>query len=306
MLSSALTQSDLAHLTLGSETLPTQGGSMEARDLGSLKTVQFSNPMNTRSLSASRKRESNLHRRREARRALPLPILERNDAVLKHLGLAHLGAERQLSRGDGERDDLIQEGRMGLIRALDRFEPTRGHRLSSYAMPRITGEILHYRRDRLRTLRIPWRLNELHVKGMKIQNDQQQRGQPALDASDLAHRLGVTPQRWQQACIAHQHRHLLSLQSPKQEHATSPHPVSTHLESLPARSTLHNDPQLSWLKTALKSLDPVRRRWLCAHWIDGLSITTIARLEGIDRRTLQRLLSDSLSDLRMQAVAATS
>ena len=100
--------------------------------------------MISQSPSTSCKNQSTLHRRREARRALPRTILERNDAVLKHLGLAHLGAQRQLNRGDGERDDLIQEGRMGLIRALDRFEPTRGHRISSYAMPRITGEILHY------------------------------------------------------------------------------------------------------------------------------------------------------------------
>lgn len=256
--------------------------------------------------SPSCKCQSNRHRRREARRALPQPILERNDAVLKHLGLAHLGAQRQLHRGDGERDDLVQEGRMGLIRALDRFEPARGHRLSSYAMPRITGEILHYRRDRLRTLRIPWRLNDLHAKGMKIQTDRQHRGQPALDASGLAHALGVTRQRWQQACMAHQHRHLLSLQAPQQATATTSQPITTHLESLPARSKHHSDPQLTWLRTALKSLDPERRRWLCAHWIEGLSITAIARHERIDRRTLQRLLNDTLRDLRLQAVAATT
>ena len=279
---------------------------MKASDLGNLKTVQHPNPMITRSPSASRKRQSNRHRRREARRALPRPILERNDAVLKHLGLAHLGAQRQLNRGDGERDDLIQEGRMGLIRALDRFEPTRGHRLSSYAMPRITGEILHYRRDRLRTLRIPWRLNDLHSKGMRIQNDRQQRGQPTLSASDLAHTLGVTPQRWQQACMAHRHRHLVSLQTPKQAQATGSHPVTTHLESLPAQSRHQNDPQLTWLKTALESLDPLHRRWLWAHWFDGLSITAIARHERVDRRTLQRLLHNTLQELRMQAFAATT
>ena len=88
---------------------------------------------------------------------------------------------------------------------------------------------------------------------MRLQTDRIQHGQQALDAAGLADALGVTPQRWQQACIAHRHRHLVSLQAPKQATVTSPHPVSTHLESLPARSTHHNDPQLSWLKTALKA-----------------------------------------------------
>ena len=77
-----------------------------------------------------------------------------------HLGLAHLGANRLLHNGSGERDDLMQEARFGLIRALDSFEPSRGHRISSFAMPRITGQIRHFRRDRLHTLRIPWRLGE--------------------------------------------------------------------------------------------------------------------------------------------------
>ena len=256
--------------------------------------------------SPSFQSQSERHRLRECRRELPLHILQRNDTVLKHLGLAHLGALRQLKRGDGERDDFIQEGRLGLIRALDQFEAFRGHRVSSYAMPRITGQILHYRRDRLRTLRIPWRLNDLHAKGMKIQADRLHRGEPAWDASTLAQRLGVTLQRWQQACMAHQHRHLVSLQTSTRALATSSHDTATHLESLPARPNHQNDPQLTWLKTALHGLDPGRRRWLCAHWLDGLSITAIARQEGLDRRTLQRLLSETLDDLRVQAVAANS
>ena len=132
---------------------------------------------------------------------------------------------------------------------------------------------------------------------MRIQNDRQQRGQPALDGSDLAHNLGVTPQRWQQACMAHRHRHLVSLQTPIQAQATGSNPVTTHLESLPAQSRHQNDPQLSWLKTALKSLDPLHRRWLWAHWVDGLSITAIARHERVDRRTLQRLLHNTLQEL---------
>ena len=74
--------------------------------------------MISQSPSTSCKNQSTLHRRREARRALPRTILERNDAVLKHLGLAHLGAQRQLNRGDGERDDPHpRRAKWALIRA---------------------------------------------------------------------------------------------------------------------------------------------------------------------------------------------
>ena len=147
------------------------------------------------------------------------------------------------------------------------------------------------------------RLNDLHSR-MRIQNDRQQRAANLECIRPGPHPRGHTPAL---ATGLHGPPASSSGVSANTETGTS-HRVQrhTHLESLPTRSTHHNDPQLSWLKTALKSLDPVRRRWLCAHWIDGLSITAIASLEGIDRRTLQRLLNDSLRDLRRQAVAATS
>ena len=116
--------------------------------------------MTTNTQPAAIQRRLELQRQHERRRSIPEHILQRNDAVLMHLGLAHLGANRLLHNGSGERDDLVQEGRYGLIRAVERFEASRGHRISSYAMPRITGQIRHYRRDRLQTMRIPWRLSD--------------------------------------------------------------------------------------------------------------------------------------------------
>ena len=102
-------------------------------------------------------------RRREQRRSLPKSILERNDAVLEHLGLAHHAAIHQAARYPGEQDDLVQEGRVGLIHGVANFDPQRGFRISTYVLTRINGQILHFRRDRQHTLRIPWRLKEFCV-----------------------------------------------------------------------------------------------------------------------------------------------
>ena len=103
---------------------------------------------------------SKRHLRQEGRRSLPPCIQQRNQQVLEHLGLAHCAARRQQQRGPEEFDDLLQESRVGLIRGMDRFDPQRGLRHSSYLLSRATGQILHYRRDRSRTIRIPWRLRE--------------------------------------------------------------------------------------------------------------------------------------------------
>ena len=102
-------------------------------------------------------------RRREQRRSLAKPILERNDAVLQHLGLAHHAAIHQAARYPGEQDDLVQEGRLGLINGMANFDPQRGLRISTYVLARVHGQILHFRRDRQHVLRIPWRLKEFCV-----------------------------------------------------------------------------------------------------------------------------------------------
>ena len=110
---------------------------------------------------------SQRHLHQESRRGLPPWIARCNQQALKHLGLAHCAARRQQQRGPEEFDDLLQESRVGLIRGLERFDQQRGLRPSSYLLSRATGQILHYRRDRSRTIRIPWRLRDLYAAGMK-------------------------------------------------------------------------------------------------------------------------------------------
>ena len=129
---------------------------------------------------------SQRHLHQESRRGLPPCIARRNQEALKHLGLAHCAARRQQQRGPEEFDDLLQESRVGLIRGLERFDQQRSLRPSSYLLSRATGQILHYRRDRSRTIRIPWRLRDLYAAGMKIQREREQNRQPLLSDQDLA------------------------------------------------------------------------------------------------------------------------
>ena len=239
-------------------------------------------------------------RRHERRRPIPAHILQRNDAVLMHLGLAHLGANRLLHNGPGERDDLVQEGRFGLIRALERFEAGRGHRISSYAMPRITGQIRHYRRDRLQTLRIPWRLGDLHARGMKVQEQRLHVGLPQLSNEVLAKQLGVTTDRWQEACMAHLDRRVQSLHRQRSNSDGSSEPEA-RIDCLQEQGRQPADPQREWLIQRLACMEPNHSHWLCAFWIDGLSISEIARRERIDRQILRAALIGILNTLRAEA-----
>lgn len=65
--------------------------------------------------------------------------------------------------------DLEQIGMIGLLRAIDRFDPTKGVSFSSFAVPHIRGEILHFLRDHATVVKIPRRWNEFHAQANKIE-----------------------------------------------------------------------------------------------------------------------------------------
>ena len=82
--------------------------------------------------------------------------------VTEHLPVAEHIAHRFRNRGQPE-EDLRQVATIGLINAVDRFDPDRGSDFLSFAVPTITGEVRRYFRDSTWSLRVPRRLKELHT-----------------------------------------------------------------------------------------------------------------------------------------------
>jgi RNA polymerase sigma-B factor len=78
----------------------------------------------------------------------------RERLIERHLPLVRALARRFAGRGE-QLDDLVQVGAVGLIKAVDRFDPARGCDLASFAVPTIVGEIRRYLRDRASPLRVP-------------------------------------------------------------------------------------------------------------------------------------------------------
>ena len=86
----------------------------------------------------------------------------RDRLVTGHLALAEHVARRFGNRGQPD-DDLSQVAMMGLINAVDRFDPHRGTDFLAFAVPTITGEIRRYFRDHTWAVRVPRRLKERHA-----------------------------------------------------------------------------------------------------------------------------------------------
>jgi RNA polymerase sigma factor (sigma-70 family) len=84
-----------------------------------------------------------------------MKLSERDETILRNLGLAKSEAHKFSLKCPEPFDDLCQVGYLGLIKAVERFDPSRGFAFSSYAVPLIQGEIRHYLRDKSSVVRIP-------------------------------------------------------------------------------------------------------------------------------------------------------
>ncbi|MER5917215.1 SigB/SigF/SigG family RNA polymerase sigma factor [Streptomyces sp. NPDC001982] len=84
----------------------------------------------------------------------------REEIVEAWLPMAQRLAGRFRSRGESY-EDLRQVAALGLVRAVDRYDPERGHAFESYAVPTVTGEIKRHFRDHMWTLHVPRRVQDL-------------------------------------------------------------------------------------------------------------------------------------------------
>lgn len=135
------------------------------------------------------------------------PSIElRNKLVKLHIGLVRKMAHKFSHQCSEPYEDLEQIGYFGLIRAIERFDPSQGYAFSSFAVPYIRGEMLHFLRDRSTLLKIPRRWQELYNEGQKVRKELAEiLGRPPKDA-EIAKRLKVSLQEWQETKLAAQNR----------------------------------------------------------------------------------------------------
>ncbi|MER5342102.1 RNA polymerase sigma factor SigF [Streptomyces mirabilis] len=115
----------------------------------------------------------------------------RNTLVELNLALVKFAASRFRSRSE-PMEDIIQVGTIGLIKAIDRFELSRGVEFPTFAMPTIIGEIKRFFRDTSWSVRVPRRLQELRLDLAKAGDELAQQLDRAPTVGELAERLGIT------------------------------------------------------------------------------------------------------------------
>ena len=110
----------------------------------------------------------------------------REQLVLAHLNLARFLASKFKNRGESL-DDLVQVATIGLIKAIDRFDISRGLEFTTFATPTIMGEIKRHFRDKGWSVRVPRRLQELSAKVTQVSDKLTEKLQRSPSAVSYTH-----------------------------------------------------------------------------------------------------------------------
>ncbi|MYT22581.1 SigB/SigF/SigG family RNA polymerase sigma factor, partial [Streptomyces sp. SID7760] len=213
-----------------------------------------------------------------------------------NLSLVKYAARRFRGRSE-PMEDIVQVGTIGLIKAINRFDPERGVEFTTFAMPTIVGEIKRFFRDTSWAVKVPRRLQELRIDSAKAHDAlEQDLGREPTDA-ELAERLHVTPAELvegQKAAHAYSAR---SLDAPTQEDGD--HNAYADRPSLGAEETAYDTIEcLESLKPLLAGLPERERTLLSLRFGDGLTQSEIGERLGLSQMHVSRLLNRTLTTLR--------
>ena len=114
----------------------------------------------------------------------------REQLVAGYEGLVHFLARRFQNRGEPI-EDIVQVGYLGLIKAIDRFDPKLGNEFTTFATPTILGEIKRYFRDKGWAIRFPRRLQELYQQVVRVNEEMKNQLGREPSVGEVAARLGV-------------------------------------------------------------------------------------------------------------------
>jgi RNA polymerase sigma-B factor len=138
----------------------------------------------------------------------------RNRIVELNMGLVRKEAHHWVNQCSESYEDLVQVGCMGLIRAIERFQLSKGNAFSSFAIPYIRGEIQHYLRDRSTSVKIPRRWLELKQQAVKASYQLREELNRQPTEQEIATKLNISLKEWQEVKLAAKNREPLSLDMP--------------------------------------------------------------------------------------------
>ena len=224
----------------------------------------------------------------------------RDALVEDHVPLAQFLARRFAHRGEPH-EDLVQVALLGLLKAVDRFDPERGLQFSTFATPTIVGEVKRHFRDKGWAMRVPRRVQELHLQLARVVGGLSQELGRSPTVAEIAAHVGGSEEEVLEAMEAGGMYRLTSLDSPAATSEEGADLASMLGEHDPDFDRVENQVELSELLAGL----PEREQTIVyLRFFKGLTQSEIAAQVGISQMHVSRLLARSLELLREYAGAS--
>jgi RNA polymerase sigma-B factor len=221
----------------------------------------------------------------------------RNQLVQMNAGLVRKIAHRVSHQCAEPYEDLEQIGYLGLIRAIERFDPNQGCAFSSFAVPYIRGEMLHFLRDRSSTVKIPRRWQQLNKAGQKAREDLSEAfGRQPTD-EEIATELGVSVYEWRESKMATKNRLPLSLDATISQQVDSPMTLGDTLPDSHYQNLQILEEDRQQLQRALGQLEEKTRQAIEFVFIKDLSRKEVAEKIGVSPMTVTRRLHRGIQQM---------
>jgi RNA polymerase sigma-B factor len=219
----------------------------------------------------------------------------REKLVDQHIGLVEFLARRFRNRGE-PLEDLVQVGTIGLLKAIERFDLEREVEFSTYATPTIVGELKRHFRDKGWAVRVPRRLQELHLELTKVVGSLGQELGRSPTITEIAESASLSEEEVLEGLEIAQAYNFTSLDAPIETDdggsTTFADQLGTddeHLENLEYRASLAPE---------MAKLPERERHILYLRFFKGLTQSEIADRLGISQMHVSRLLTRTLMRLR--------
>jgi RNA polymerase sigma-B factor len=224
--------------------------------------------------------------------------VDREMLVDRFLPLARSITARFVRRGEPF-DDVFQVACLGLVKAIERYDPARGQAFSSFAVPTIAGEIKRYYRDRTWAVHVPRDLQELalEVEGAINELHHEQARSPTV--AEIADRLGVDEDDVPEALQARHAHRAASLDAPaydSDDFSASVGELVGTAELGFARAEIRAD-----LEALQRILPPRHRLILHLRFDADMTQQQIGERVGLSQMQVSRILRSALERLREHA-----
>jgi RNA polymerase sigma-B factor len=222
----------------------------------------------------------------------------RNQIVELNFGLVRKEVYHWVNQCSETFEDLTQVGCIGLIRAIERFDLTKGHAFSSFALPYIRGEIQHYLRDKSPSLRIPRRWQALQRQAIKTARSLQTELHRLPTDPEMAAALEVSLEEWQEVKLSLKNRAMLSLDAPISDDEEGTASLGELMPDHQYRSfQLAQEDQIR-LQQALVQLEKLTQQILEFVFLQDLTQKETAERLGISSVTVSRRVKKGLATLQ--------